>query len=421
MINYKKCITLLLLLIILINISNAATFGSKDNNNKDDDDETCNEPVVDTTTGEVGCSAKSAFDPTREDVRSKLPFPPKDLMPGKPFPRVHVKDLYKEKNEDYLYRRKPFILTNAADDWKAVKDKFLDSGRRLAKWFPRSVVDYYPMNMLATGSHPYLFRLKQGLQELETAPGEGRFGRSEIDDARGNPGKYLHFQLTSKAWKKLRESGAFGDKMHKWFRTDGWMSKCLKTRQLVDEYHIKTHWKIILIGGAGAGMFNHSDSLLTSSWHTHLEGLKWWYVCGNSDDYGFNCYEDLFYPGDTLFYPKHYHHQTQNIDTLSMTVTGTVANGFNYEAIATQLHRECAYSHLSFDLSGPLCDALDDCYVLWHQHFQKDSGKTKKNLKREARKRWKPWRKLASRAEKKKKDMPSALGNNYDGRNYINS
>ena len=113
MINYKKCITLLLLLIILINISHAATFGSKDNNNKDDDDETCNEPVVDTTTGEVGCSAKSAFDPTREDVRSKLPFPPKDLMPGKPFPRVHVKDLYKEKNEDYLYRRKPFILTNA--------------------------------------------------------------------------------------------------------------------------------------------------------------------------------------------------------------------------------------------------------------------------------------------------------------------
>ena len=385
-----------------------------------EDGETCTEPVV-TPTGEVGCSAKSAFDPTRQDVRSKLPFPPKNLMPGKPFPRVHIKDLYKPKNEDYLYRRKPFILTNAADDWTAVKDKFLKSGRRLAKWFPRSVVDFYPMNMLETGSHPYLFRLKQGLAELELPPGQGRFGKTELEDARGNPGKYLHFQLTSKTWKKLRESGALGKKMHKWFRTDGWMSKCLKSQQLVDEYHIKTHWKIILIGGAGAGMFNHSDSLLTSSWHTHLEGLKWWYVCGTSDDYGFNCYEDLFYPGDTLFYPKHYHHQTQNIETLSMTVTGTVANAFNYEAIATQLHRECAYSHLSFDLSGPLCDALDDCFVLWHQHFQRDSGKDKKTLKREARRRWKPWRKLASKTEKRKKDSPSALGNNYDGRNYINS
>ena len=88
-----------------------------------EDGETCTEPVV-TPTGEVGCSAKSAFDPTRQDVRSKLPFPPKNLMPGKPFPRVHIKDLYKPKNEDYLYRRKPFILTNAADDWTAVKDKF---------------------------------------------------------------------------------------------------------------------------------------------------------------------------------------------------------------------------------------------------------------------------------------------------------
>ena len=233
-----------------------------------EDGETCNEPVV-TATGEVGCSAKSAFDPTREDVRSKLPFPPKNLMPGKPFPRVHVKDLYKPKNEDYLYRRKPFILTNAADDWTAVKDKFLKSGRRLAKWFPRTVVDFYPMNMLETGSHPYLFHLKQGLAELELPPGQGRFGKTELEDARGQSGQVFAYAADLKDMEKLRESGALGKKMHKWFRTDGWMSKCLKSQQLVDEYHIKTHWKIILIGGAGAGMFNHSDSLLTSSWHTH--------------------------------------------------------------------------------------------------------------------------------------------------------
>lgn len=41
-------------------------------------------------------------------------------------------------------------------------------------------------------------------------------------------------------------------------------------------YHLKTHWKIILAGTRGAGMFNHSDSLLTSSWHAHLMGEKWW-------------------------------------------------------------------------------------------------------------------------------------------------
>jgi hypothetical protein len=149
-----------------------------------------------------------------------------------------------------------------------------------------------------------------------------------------------------------------------------------------------------------------------------LEGLKWWYVCGKNDGYDFECFEDLFYPGDTLFYPKHYYHLTQNIETLTMTVTGTVVNAFNYGAIATQLHRECVYAHLSFDLSGPLCDALGDCFVLWHQHFNKYKDKNK--MRKEALRRWKPWRKLASREEIMKKDDPSSIGNNYDGRNYIN-
>ena len=359
-----------------------------------------------------------SYDPSRADVRSKLPFPKTGLMPGKPFPRVHVDDLYKPENEDYLYRRKTFVLTGAADDWTAVSEKFLQGGKRLAKWFPRAVVDFYPMNMLQTGSHPYLFRMKQGYEELILEPGKGRFGKEEVSEARGNTGKYLHMQLTSKAWKKIRSSGALGTPMHKWFRTDGWMRQCLKTEAIVDEYHIKTHWKIILIGGPGAGMFNHSDSLRTSSWHTHLEGLKWWYVCGEDKEYGFQCYEDLIYPGDTLFYPKNYFHETQNIAMPSMTVTGTVANGFNYESIATQLHRECSYNSLSFDLSGRLCDALDDCYVLWHQRFS--GNKNKKEAKREARTRWPKWRKLATKSLKRQRDSPSALGNNYDGRNYIN-
>ena len=47
---------------------------------------------------------------------------------------------------------------------------------------------------------------------------------------------------------------------------------------IAEEYHLKTHWKIILVGARGAGMFNHSDSLLTSSWHAHLMGSKWWCV-----------------------------------------------------------------------------------------------------------------------------------------------
>ena len=163
-----------------------------------------------TPTGE-GCSAKSAFDPTRQDVRSKLPFPPKNLMPGKPFPRVHVKDLYEPKNEDYLYRRKPFILTNAADDWTAVKGQIFEIGATTSKVVSRSVVDFYPMNMLETGSHPYLFRLKQGLAELELPPAKAVLERQSLKTP-GATGQVFAFSADLKDMEKLRESGALGKK-----------------------------------------------------------------------------------------------------------------------------------------------------------------------------------------------------------------
>ena len=59
---------------------------------------------------------------------------------------------------------------------------------------------------------------------------------------------------------------------HKWFKTDNWwMARCLKTDALKDEYHLKTHWRVMLFGSPGAGMFNHTDSLRSSSWHAHLQ------------------------------------------------------------------------------------------------------------------------------------------------------
>ena len=84
-----------------------------------------------------------------------------------------------------------------------------------------------------------------------------------------------------------------------------------------------------------------------------------------------------------LFYPKHYHHETQNIDLPTMTVTGTVANPFNYIDLGGRLWEECAGGFDNgFKFSGPLCDAMDTCLRLWHVRW---SGKTKKRAKKEVR------------------------------------
>jgi len=61
-----------------------------------------------------------------------------------------------------------------------------------------------------------------------------------------------------------------------------------------------------LIGARGAGMFNHSDSLQTSSWHSHVMGSKWWYVCGRLVSGEERCFEDYLVPGETLYYGNEY-------------------------------------------------------------------------------------------------------------------
>ena len=52
------------------------------------------------------------------------------------------------------------------------------------------------------------------------------------------------------------------------------------------------------------------------------------------------CFEDLVKPGEILFYPKHYFHETQNLAMPTMTVTGTVVSKFN------QYHNHHSSMHL---------------------------------------------------------------------------
>ena len=277
-------------------------------------------------------STKCDFDPERKHLREQLLYD-RGVVPTRPFPHVHIDDLYLPENEPYANRRRAFILTGAMQDWEAPKT--WKDGDKIAKLFPHSIVDFYPMNMLKSGSHPYLFHMNSALRELKQPSGKGRFGDKELTET-ATPGKYLHLQLGEDEWSKLRENNDMGGPIHKWLRTDGWMKRCIKKKSLRDEYHVKTHWKIILIGRPGAGMFNHSDSLLTSSWHAHVQGDegKWWYVCGEGMGDGpykgqQQCFEDLVMPGEILFYPKHYFHETQNLGMPTMTVTGTVVSSFS--------------------------------------------------------------------------------------------
>jgi len=213
-------------------------------------------------------------------------------------------------------------------------------------------------------------------------------------------------QLTPKMWDQLEDLGDIPKNKYSHFKGDSWWTRrCMPQVEVQEEYHLKTHWKIVLIGSTGSGMFNHTDSLLTSSWHGHVQGNKWWFVCKEGD-----CYESVLKPGEILYYGKGWWHHTRNLEPLTMTITGTVITPNNFESVADKLHSECAQAALSFDFSAKLCDALDTCYYVWHKILAgKDAPAG----------RWLPWREVATSEEIRKKEARKPTDNNYDGRNYI--
>lgn len=190
------------------------------------------------------------------------------------------------------------------------------------------------------------------------------------------------------------------------------MRRCFSD-DVAEEWHIKTHWMIILQGNRGAGMFNHTDTLQTSSWHAHIEGTKWWIVCGKNEGVGDNegnheCFEDIMQVGDVLYYPRNWAHQTQNLEFPTTTLTGTVVNSFNWFHVSQKIYGECTQGSMNFHFSGKMCDQLDACINVWAERFQGRSTSP-----------FKPWREVATPDEQAKRDSWKSSDHNYDGRNSI--
>lgn len=365
---------------------------------------------------------KCVYNPECAEIRKKLPQIVKVKAPlVPPIPRVHVDDLDKPENKHFKERARPFILLGAMDGWKGMErwKLNLDDPKKsyLAKSFPRTVCDYYPYNMLKNG-HPYLTRFAAGLNDLLQPPGHFLDPHSKHTFYCKEGCRYLHMQTSRSEWLELEKRGDMPGPLERHWHLEGdnwWMDQCLTNNDVRDEYHLKTHWKIFLFGTEGAGMFNHTDSLLSSSWHGHVEGRKWWYLCGDGHGEGpwqgeRRCFESVLHPGEVLYYGKHWWHETRNLDTPTTTITGTVLHKGNWEALTHKLWGECAKGDMSFDFSGALCDALDKCNQVIY----------KKYMKREKPKSHLPnWRTLASPATIAKKDNRKPTENNYDGRNWI--
>jgi len=293
---------------------------------------------------------QNSFSCSREErcslMRSELKYNLQpDLICGEPFQRVTFEEMLQiPKFANYS---SPFVMTGAIQGYESLKD--LDW---LAEKFGWNVADFYPFNELNKEDHPiYLFRFNAGVEQVKKMPGEGVFGEKELNSpaAKPHPAKYLQMTFQERDWIKLPIQ------LHDWFVND-FYTRCL-TEDRMDEFFWKTHWKMILIGQPGAGMFWHKDATRSSSWHLHVTGRKWWRLCWED-----RCFEEILGEGDVLFYPSNWFHETQCLDMPTTTLASQILTEHNKVRVIDELWLECTSAKHRFKYSGKLCDALEGCW-----------------------------------------------------------
>ena len=163
---------------------------------------------------------------------------------------------------------------------------------------------------------------------------------------------------------------------------------------------------MILIGQQKAAMFNHKDVLRAASWQVQLEGRKRWHVCSSSDDKYIGppglvdafkpdyrsfprfrnvrtCMQAILYPGDLIYYPKDYWHQTENLDTPSTALSSSTVSRDCYNEVAVELRKECDCVNANattkcrmIPFKRSTCDKLMSCFATWSNIYgdTSDSG-----------------------------------------------
>ena len=303
---------------------------------------------------------KSNHVDARDNLKDLEPFMTKAEWKGEmqshtteKFPRITPAELASGSAKTRAFRegRKPFVLTHAMDDLAAGRAWDIDA---LVSEFGGERVDFYPHNMAKENVKPYFASLADAVAALR-APVVGSYPINE-----GHPGTYIQWNVGFDVWHKLVR-GIF-PKVPTFQRDEEWLLGCFNAsaaegidpfgfepygsgadappfraidHSIRSQFQKGAHWRMMLIGDMGSGMFNHKDILRTSSWQAQLAGSKRWHLCGPDSDrfmYGAGdvdafapnyksfplferaaCIDDRVVTGEMLFYPKDYWHQTINV------------------------------------------------------------------------------------------------------------
>ncbi len=82
-----------------------------------------------------------------------------------------------------------------------------------------------------------------------------------------------------------------------------------------------------------------------------------------------SCLQTTLTPGDVVYYPENYWHQTVNLETPSVALSSSVLRSSNHAQVRQRLVEECQGEGAIFAPVDELCGNLNSCYDLWETVF----------------------------------------------------
>jgi hypothetical protein len=309
--------------------------------------------------------------------------------------RVTVAEL---ERDPYLSAgHEPFILEGAMESWGSM-ELFKDEGF-FRREFPESIVDFYPRNLHKSEFKPYL--VPMGGKDFANGfflPDEGARGTG---DDFYSQSRYIHWRMHLSEFQEIKH---LFEPLPNFMKVDEtWMEKCFpgKTRDEwpLDNFFRHAHWRIIIIGQKNSSMFMHGDGFQTATFVSQFVGRKRWIVC--SPEYARNlyragdidmihpetidhvkfplakhadCSDSIVYPGEIIYYPAHWWHQTFNLDTPTISMAGRRIDGHNFKEVSKELEGRCNSHQEDISkiwpgaapiLSKTVCQHIPHCSKIW--------------------------------------------------------
>ena len=296
----------------------------------------------------------------------------------------------------------PFVLTGAMETWESL-NKFQDLNFFI-KNYPNTIVDHYPRNLANPKDKPYLQPMETVMQGfIDKYEEQEKYGDPSVPfEERYKHSQYIHWRMTLPEYQKIEE---MFQPLPKFMKVDEvWMKKCFPDKQddhdwPLNNFFRHAHWRIIVIGEKNSSMFLHADGFETATYVTQFVGRKRWMVCSPKEGLKFgraglhdlfhpetidlniyphlktiDCTDTIVKPGEIIYYPAHWWHQTLNLDTPTISMAGRRIDAHNYYEVAAGLKKKCNSEQYDIEKRWPgaapilkekVCKNIDKCHDIW--------------------------------------------------------